>query len=252
MNSALCSSSSFINKKATTTCRGGEDRSPSAQAQRPLIFPEPLTQNEQRLAEMYLHGVTPDLHQALLDELADKLSRQAKTSRPVRNAIGLLSWMCHEAKAGRPPLTSAHLQARERRDRAHHVAQTARSSKTPLDRNGLGKSKPDVNHIPCLWSHPTREWRSSAPTDGSATTPAKQRCLAGYGSAIAPVGVFLASGGSATTPVWGFLVSAGSASTPAKERRLVGDGSVLLGVGAVVAVPPPLRRSATGRVMALP
>jgi len=92
LNSAPCSSS-FINKKATTTCSGREDRSPGAQAQPPLIFPGSLTQNEQRLAEMYLHGVASNLRQALLDELADKLSRQAKTARPVRNAIALLSWM---------------------------------------------------------------------------------------------------------------------------------------------------------------
>ncbi|MGH8651950.1 MAG: hypothetical protein ACREYE_07090, partial [Gammaproteobacteria bacterium] len=142
MNSALCSSSSFINKKATTTCRGGEDRSPSAQAQRPLIFPDSLSQNEQRLAEMYLHGIAPDLRQALLDELADKLNRQAKTSRPVRNAIGLLSWMCNEAKAGRPPLTSAHLQARERRDREHHVAKQLEAAKHHLTEMALGKASP--------------------------------------------------------------------------------------------------------------
>ncbi len=143
LNSAPCSSSSsFINKKATTTCSAEEDRSPSAQAQRPLIYPGSLSQNEQRLAEMYLKGVSPDLHQALLDELADKLSRQAKTSRPVHNAIGLLSWMCNEAKAGRPPLTSAHLQARERRDREHHVAEHLEAAKRRLTQMALGKASP--------------------------------------------------------------------------------------------------------------
>jgi len=142
LNSAPCSSSSsFISKKATTT-RSGRDRSPGAQAQPPLIFPGSLSQNEQRLAEMYLDGVGPDLRQPLLDELADKLSRQAKTTRPVRNAIALLSWMCNEAKAGRPPLTSAHLQARERRGREHHVAEHTEAAKRRLTQMALGKRSP--------------------------------------------------------------------------------------------------------------
>ena len=91
---------------------------------------------------MYLDGVGPDLRQPLLDELADKLSRQAKTARPVRNAIGLLSWMCNETKAGRPPLTSAHLQAHERRGREHHVAEYLEAAKRRLIEMALGKASP--------------------------------------------------------------------------------------------------------------
>ncbi len=91
---------------------------------------------------MYLKGVAPDLHQALLDELADKLTRQAKTSRPVRNAIGLLSWMCNETKVGRPPLTSAHLQACQWRDREHHVAEHLEAAKRRLTEMALGKAGP--------------------------------------------------------------------------------------------------------------
>jgi len=39
----------------------------------------------------------------------------------VRNPIGLLAWMCQEARAGRPPLTSDHLHCRERRERERTI-----------------------------------------------------------------------------------------------------------------------------------
>ena len=59
---------------------------------------------------MYLKGLDRELQQALLDELSEKIRAQAKTDHRVRNPIGLLAWMCREAAAGRPPLTSAHLR----------------------------------------------------------------------------------------------------------------------------------------------
>lgn len=112
-NSALCSS--YLNKTTTTTPDqkfGGPEKILSS-----LIYPEPLSENERRLASMYLKDLDPELQQALLDELSEKIRAQAKTDRRVRNPIGLLAWMCKEAAAGRPPLTSAHLQSRARRER---------------------------------------------------------------------------------------------------------------------------------------
>jgi hypothetical protein len=88
-----------------------------------LIFPESLSVNECRLAQMYLRGVDAELHQALLDELAEKIKRYAKTDRRVRNPIGLLCWMCNETKAGRPPLTSDSIHLRERRERDRQLAE---------------------------------------------------------------------------------------------------------------------------------
>ncbi|MGH8653619.1 MAG: STY4528 family pathogenicity island replication protein, partial [Gammaproteobacteria bacterium] len=75
MNSALCSSS-FINKKATTTRRGGEDRSRASTepiTEASLIFPQSLSRNEQALATMYLKGLDHEMQQALLDELGEKI-----------------------------------------------------------------------------------------------------------------------------------------------------------------------------------
>ncbi len=119
LNSALCSSS-YLNKKTTTTTvdETNSAAEPSTQpAERDLIYPDPLSSSEQRLAKMYLRHFDHDLQQALLDELSEKIRGQAKTDHPVRNSVGLLAWMCKQAKAGEPPLTSAHLKCRERRER---------------------------------------------------------------------------------------------------------------------------------------
>lgn len=107
----------------------------------PLMYPEALSPNQQRLAQMYLRGIDPELQQALLDELAAKLRAQAKTVRPVRNPFGLLAWMCQEAKAGRPPLTSAHLHCRQRRERARHLQVHIEAEQHSLTELALQKAK---------------------------------------------------------------------------------------------------------------
>jgi len=137
LNSALCSSSYLIK---TTTDRGNEDRSRASAgsaATANLVYPDSLSRNEQAIATMYLKGLEPDSQQALLDELGEKIRVQAKTEHRVRNAIGLLCWMCKETRAGRPPLTSAHLKHRERRDReralqAHIEAEQRRLTELAL------------------------------------------------------------------------------------------------------------------------
>lgn len=108
----------------------------------PLVYPEPLSRNEQGLARMYLRGIDPELQQALLDELAGKILAQAKTARPVRNPIGLLAWMCKEAKAGRPPLTSVHLRCRERRERERSLKEHLEAEQRRLTEMALQKVKP--------------------------------------------------------------------------------------------------------------
>ncbi len=143
LNSAPCSSSFIINKKATTTCRAEEDRSrastePTAKAS--LIFPGSLSRNEQALAGMYLKGLALEMQQALLDELGEKIQFQAKTPHRVRNAIGLLCWMCNEAKAGRPPLTSAYLKHRERRERERALHARIEAEQRRLTELALGQA----------------------------------------------------------------------------------------------------------------
>ncbi|MGH8566833.1 MAG: hypothetical protein ACREXU_02175 [Gammaproteobacteria bacterium] len=88
---------------------------------------------------MYLRGIDPELQQALLDELAGKIQAQAKTARPVRNPIGLLAWMCKEAKAGLAPLTSAHLRCRERRERERRLKEHVEAERRRLTELALQK-----------------------------------------------------------------------------------------------------------------
>ncbi len=140
LNPAVCSSRYLI--KTTTTPRVAED-SGSAQCKTPLAdlaYPEPLSANERLLAQMYLKGLEAELQQALLDELAEKLRRQAKTDRPVRNPVGLLSWMCQEARAGRPPLTSDHLRCRERRVRERCIQERIEAEQRRLTEMALQRA----------------------------------------------------------------------------------------------------------------
>lgn len=132
-NSALCSSRSI--KKTTTTT---SDQEPEGKNFYPrLVYPEGLSENERRLAEMYLRGLEAALQQALLDELSEKIRAQAKTNRRVRNPIGLLAWMCKEARAGQPPLTSAHLQYRARRERERLLREHDEAEKRRITELGV-------------------------------------------------------------------------------------------------------------------
>lgn len=132
-NSALCSSR-YIKKTTTTT----SDQEPEGKNfYPPLVYPEGLSENERRLAEMYLRDLEAALQQALLDELGEKIRAQAKTNRPVRNPIGLLAWMCKEARAGQPPLTSAHLQYRARRERERLLREHDEAEKRRITELGV-------------------------------------------------------------------------------------------------------------------
>ncbi len=147
LDSGICSSSCIKNKTTTTTAgQHLEKREPVSRAEpttsSALVYPEPLSQNEQGLARMYLRRLDPELQQALLDELAGKIQAQAKTARPVRNPIGLLAWMCKEAKAGRPPLTSVHLRCRERRERERRLKEHLEAEQRRLTEMALQKVKP--------------------------------------------------------------------------------------------------------------
>lgn len=86
---------------------------------------------------MYLRDLEAALQQALLDELGEKIRAQAKTNRPVRNPIGLLAWMCKEARAGQPPLTSAHLQYRARRERERLLREHDEAEKRRITELGV-------------------------------------------------------------------------------------------------------------------
>ncbi len=130
-------SSNYINK--TTT---GSQEDPTREAAQKttiltLIYPDSLSRNEQRLGAMYLNGIEPELQQALLDELGEKIRTYAKTDHRVRNPIALLGWMCKEARAGRPPLTSAHLRCRAERDRANALKERLEAEERRLTEQAM-------------------------------------------------------------------------------------------------------------------
>ena len=139
LNSAVCSSRYLYKKTTTTTTDAGSSARAREEpvAEPSLVYPESLSRNEQLLSGLYLKGFEPEMRQSLLDELAEKIVSQKKTERRVRNPIGLLAWMCKEARAGRPPLTSAYLKRRECRAREEALRQQDEAEKRRLTEMAL-------------------------------------------------------------------------------------------------------------------
>jgi len=125
----ICSScSSFNNKKTTTTGKGikkvGSNFEPDQNILDPpcpdlfgdLVFPDSFSSDEITLGRKCLEIIDPNLHQDLLDEVAAQIRLKSKTSNPVRNQVGYLSWICNEYQKGSVRLTSAYLNHRKKRE----------------------------------------------------------------------------------------------------------------------------------------
>jgi hypothetical protein len=140
------SSSSYLYKKTTTTTLDRKNSSDETEAAPVnLHFHTSLSKRECGLARSYLQGFDPETQQALLDELAEKMDVQAKQTCRVRNPLALLSWMCHEVKAGHAVLTSAHLRHRERRERQHALAAHIEAEKARLTAMAKARLGPQGN-----------------------------------------------------------------------------------------------------------
>lgn len=131
--------SSLYNKTTTTTTTGKETENFENQVEvkkHPesdgLIFPSDFNANEVELAGMYLNRVETELWQAFLDETAGQIIQRRKTSNPIRNPIGFLSWLCNEHAQGNTYLTSAHLKHRERREQQQAVEKSVKAKQDVL------------------------------------------------------------------------------------------------------------------------
>ena len=114
--SSRCSSSS-LNKKTPTTNAAGIFKQEKKEIQENLIYPKVFNANENKLANMYLKKIEPDLQQNFLDETAAQIKQRSKTSNPFRNSIGYLAWLCNEHEKGNTFLTSAYMKHQEQRER---------------------------------------------------------------------------------------------------------------------------------------
>lgn len=112
----VCSSSllNIINNNKTTTT-GCIKFETEKGAKIPLIYPPEFNADEIKLAELYLKRIEPALQQAFLDETAAKIDAKRKTSNPVRNPIGYLSWLCQSHSRGLTALTSLSVRYAEKR-----------------------------------------------------------------------------------------------------------------------------------------
>jgi hypothetical protein len=103
-NSATTTCSSSCSKKQTTTSLNEEKTLPGEPGRETpsssLVFPEPLGDDERRLAWNYLKPFQPEQRQALLDELAAQIEAKQHSSKPIRNALGYLHWMCERWQDG--------------------------------------------------------------------------------------------------------------------------------------------------------
>jgi hypothetical protein len=115
-------SSSYINKKTTTT---GSELSKfvlTGEAGQPLVYPRRLCDNHRNLANRYLRGLAPAQRQPVLDELAGRFRAEQKGMKPVYDEIRFLTRLCKLAKAGKfqPNLGIKVCDSRRARDGSRH------------------------------------------------------------------------------------------------------------------------------------
>ncbi len=119
--SSRCSSSSLnkkeINNNTPTTNSAGISNLDKQEIKQNLIYPKVFNANENKLANMYLKKIEPDLQQNILDETAAIIKQRSKSSNPIRNSIGYLAWLCNEHAKGNTYLTSAYMKHQEQRNR---------------------------------------------------------------------------------------------------------------------------------------
>lgn len=93
---------------------------PSA-AERALIYPPRLSDNQKHLADRYLAMIDPDDRQLVLDELQGRLESEQKGMKPVYDELRFLHSLCKAAQQGEFVPNLGIKVAEARQDRAHHV-----------------------------------------------------------------------------------------------------------------------------------
>ncbi len=117
------SSGSSLNKTTTTTDSAIQTKNLTAQACDPLIYPPDFNASERELATLYLQQVAPELQQMILDETAAQIQAKRTSSKPIRNPVAYLAWLCHEQAKGNPVLTSLNIRYRNNRERKQQTDQ---------------------------------------------------------------------------------------------------------------------------------
>jgi hypothetical protein len=98
----------------------------------PLTYPPDFNASERELAELYLKQVAAELRQAILDETAAQIQAKRTSSKPIRNPVAFLGWLCHEQAKGNPVLTSLNIRYRDNRERKQRTDQQVRQKQQEL------------------------------------------------------------------------------------------------------------------------
>ena len=99
-----------------------------------LIYPAAFNDNERQLADIYLSRIEPELKQNFLDETAAQIKQRSKTSNPIRNPIGYLSWLCNQHQHGNTYLTSAYLSLQKQRKQQAMTEQRLKQQQDEITR----------------------------------------------------------------------------------------------------------------------
>ncbi|WP_404360369.1 STY4528 family pathogenicity island replication protein [Methylotuvimicrobium sp. KM1] len=126
------SCSSFIIKKTTTTnLPESKNRTDDVQTSA-LIFPPDFNSSERELACLYLKAIDPAHRQSFLDETAAQIEAKRQSSKPIRNPVAYLAWLCNEQAKGNTLLTSLSIRYRENRERKRNAEAQVRQKQQAL------------------------------------------------------------------------------------------------------------------------
>lgn len=96
-------SSSYINKKTTTTTKPVKDKNiiGTAESEPSLIYPKRLSDNQRAVADRYLKTVSATARQPILDELEGRFRSEQKGMKPVYDEIRFLHFLCRASNQGK-------------------------------------------------------------------------------------------------------------------------------------------------------
>jgi len=126
------SSCSSFNKKTTTTNSPESKNRKDDEQTSALIFPPDFNASERELACLYLKAIDPEHRQSFLDETAAQIEAKRQSSKPIRNPVAYLAWLCNEQAKGNTLLTSLSIRYRENRVRKRNAEAQVRQKQQAL------------------------------------------------------------------------------------------------------------------------
>lgn len=143
------SCSSNLNKKTTTTEYPDVIKHLAAdETFSTLVFPPDFNASEQALALLYLQSLEPALRQPFLDETAAQIDAKRHSSKPIRNPVAFLGWLCNEHSQGNTRLTSLSIRYRENQQRKRKTDQQIQKKQQELASLAPDKLHSPANHNP--------------------------------------------------------------------------------------------------------